>query len=267
MYFIIELLRHLPKRRRPPVVFELHDEMKVRYKQRFFDIIDGVVCITGVLEDYVHETYDVSPERTFVSPDGVDPSRYTDITKSEARESFDIPEREPVVMYTGHLYPGKGAKILAHAAPEIDAEVYIVGGYPEDVERVRSSVPATENLTFTGFVDPADIPRYQTAADVLVAPYTRDARRFVSPLKLFEYMAAGRPVVSSDLPVLGEVLTDRENALLTEPGSVSSLKTAVEEILTDDSLARRLAANGRSDVTNYTWSRRAETILSFARSL
>jgi len=260
-YFLSEIKNALPHRNFPPIVFEHHDTMQERYQQRFFEMVDAVVCITHVLERHTIDTFDVSSERIFVAPDGVDLSRYDAWSQTEARTELGLPVGEPIVVYTGHLYPGKGAEVLARAAKNIDAQVRIVGGYPEDIQRVRSEVEDVPNLEFEGFVDPGDIPPYQVAADVLVAPYTHEARRFVSPLKLFEYMAAGRPIVATDIPVLHEVLTHERNALLADPGDEKSLALEVNRFLSDNDLSTQLSATASEDVTNYTWEQRAADIL------
>jgi glycosyltransferase involved in cell wall biosynthesis len=98
--------------------------------------------------------------------------------------------------------------------------------------------------------------------DVLVLPNTAThiSARYTSPLKLFEYMAAGRPIVASDLPALREVLTDGENALLVEPGNAAQLADAIGRLLHDPELAQRLAAAAWRDVQAYSWDRRAERL-------
>src|SRR4029453_17817516 len=81
---------------------------------------------------------------------------------------------------------------------------------------------------------------------------------FTSPLKLFEYMAAGRAIVASDLPAIREVLRHEVNALLVTPGDSTALAGGIERLLADSELAARLARNALNDVDDYTWSRRAE---------
>jgi len=83
---------------------------------------------------------------------------------------------------------------------------------------------------------------------------------YTSPLKLFEYMASGRPVVASDLPALREVLRPDDNAVLVEPGSADALAAGIRRIVGDAAFGRRLAANARRDVADYTWDKRAERL-------
>jgi glycosyltransferase involved in cell wall biosynthesis len=107
------------------------------------------------------------------------------------------------------------------------------------------------------------------AADVLALPNSGRAavsRYYTSPLKLFEYMAAERPIIASDLPALREIIANEETALLVPPDDASALAAAVERLRADPALARRLAANARSAVGAHTWERRAARILDFVRS-
>jgi len=90
------------------------------------------------------------------------------------------------------------------------------------------------------------------------------SRYFTSPLKLFDYMAAGVPIVASDLPALREVLTDEENALLVPPGEPDGLARAIERLLGDPALADCLRGRAFADVAAYTWDRRAERIIEAA---
>lgn len=261
-FLIVEALNLVPVGRRPEVYFERHDVLSAHAKSRFYSSVDGIVCITHALEEQTIETYGVDPQNCFVAPDGVDFSQYRDLDQGEAREKLGLTLEDDLVIYTGHLYPQKGGDVLASVADEINGEVYIVGGYPEDIERVESLV-STDNVTFTGFVPPADIPLYQIGADVLVAPYTWNARSYLSPLKLFEYMAAGRPIVASQLPVLEEVLEDTYNVLFVEPGDSEELADGINEVLGDKDLSERLAENAFADVEKYSWENRADRILSF----
>jgi glycosyltransferase involved in cell wall biosynthesis len=89
------------------------------------------------------------------------------------------------------------------------------------------------------------------------------ARLFTSPLKLFDYMAAGVPIVASDLPALREVLRHEENALLARPGDPDAFAAAVRRLLADPVLAARLGRQARADVDGYSWDARAHALLDF----
>lgn len=267
LYIYNEFRKTLSEHRQPNLVYEQHDRISAHWQSRFFQSIDGFVSITHAFKRAVQQSYGIPQERCFVAPDGTDLSPYEELTKDDVREQLSIPSDEQIVMYTGHLYPSKGVDELVEAASDIDGTVYVVGGFNKDVERVKQVDTDAENLVLTGFVDPSEIPRYQVAADLLVAPYTTAARDYLSPLKLFEYMAAGRPIIASDLPILKEVLTDGHNARLVPPDQPDSLAAAINDLLDNRAAANALAQQGRADVTQYTWQKRAQDIRLFIRNL
>ncbi|NIV99675.1 glycosyltransferase, partial [Candidatus Saccharibacteria bacterium] len=125
--------------------------------------------------------------------------------------------------YIGHLYSGRGIDLLLDIASRLDSfELHIIGGTNKDLVYWQNNhVP--QNVYFHGFVHPGKLPHFFTAFDILLMPYQKsvsvaggrtDTARWMSPLKMFEYMSTGKPIVSSDLPVLREVLVHEENALL-----------------------------------------------------
>jgi glycosyltransferase involved in cell wall biosynthesis len=258
----LQLRRLLPESQRPKVIVEYHQDLSARFKQRFFERVDGVVAITRALKQFLIQTHGVSPSDCLVAPDGVNMSPYETNSKEEARNEVGIPMEEDVVMYTGNLYPANGVSLLVDVADQLDAEVYVVGGMEEDIRRIKSH-SSESNVTFTGFIKPPDIPSYQLAADVLVSTYTWNVRPRCSPLKLFEYMAAGRPIVSSDIPVFREVLVDGSNSLLFEPEDGDALVDAVNRILQNTEVGERLGRQARAEAEKYSWENRAERIVSF----
>ncbi len=173
--------------------------------------------------------------------------------------------------YVGHLYPGRGIEIIAELARYLkDCQFDMVGGTEQDIDYWQKTMSET-NLVFHGFVPPAILPDFFQNMDVLLMPYQRqvqvasgktDTSRWMSPMKLFEYMAAGKAIISSDLPVLREVLTHERNALLVAPEDVEGWVTAVNRLIADPDLRLRLGQTARQDLlANYTWEARARKVL------
>lgn len=178
------------------------------------------------------------------------------------------PSRPPVVAYAGHLYPWKGVELLLDALARLPgARGLIVGGHEAepDLARVRAHADRlgiSSRVTFTGYVDPPRVAPLIAGADVLALPNPASAiaTRFTSPLKLFEYMAAGRPIVASDLPSIREVLHDNVNAMLVEPGDAEALAAAIGRLIDDRQLASRLARAAWEGAAQYGWDRRADRL-------
>lgn len=226
----------------------------------------GLVCVSDALKQQVCADFELT-DGVFVAHSGADPA-----ADSAAHPSaFD--RRRMLVGYAGHLYPGKGMEIvvpLARSCPWADFQV--VGGREEDVERWRRLSADVSNLKFAGAVPHSEIGRHVAAFDVVLAPYLRavivgetptDVSQWMSPLKIFEYMAAGKAIVSSDLPVLREVLSDERTALLCNPDDVASWATALQRLHADEALRASLGAEARRRfLSAFTWEKRAERILS-----
>jgi glycosyltransferase involved in cell wall biosynthesis len=209
-------------------------------------------------------------EEVVIAPNGVDLERFDSLPDPvTARRQTGLREA-PTVMCTGHLYAGRGAELfldLAESLPE--AQFVWVGGRPEDIEAWKKRVKS-ENVNFTGFIPNRDLPRYQAAADVLLMPYSRsimgssgtaDSASVASPMKMFEYMAAGRAIVTADLPVIREVLHE-ENAVFCKPDDPSDWRLVIESLLDDDAYRTKLGSRARQDVQGYTWVARAQRIMN-----
>src|SRR4030095_4341321 len=140
-------------------------------------------------------------------------------------------------MCTGHLYAGRGADLFLALAKSIPQAHFVwVGGRPEDVVTWKQRTENISNLTFTGFIPNQDLPLYQSAADILLMPYSRsilgssgtaDSASVASPMKMFEYMAAGRAILSAELPVIREVLNEK-SAVFCEPEDVGAWSGKIE---------------------------------------
>ena len=280
---VASALLRVPRRLRPPVVYESHgyapnvaaalpgmipaanapSATKVARLERREAFVwrnaDGYVTITAGLADDLKQR--LGERRTLaVVPDGtriaVDPGRAID------------DQQQGAVVYAGHLYAWKGVDVLLDALGQLGGvRGVIVGGYEKepDLARLReraARLGISDRVTFTGLVPPSAVAAYLRAARVLVLPNPASAisTRFTSPLKLFEYMAAGRPIVASDLPSIREVLRHEENALLVEPGNPTALAAGVRRLLEDRALADRLARAAMTDVQDYSWDRRAERL-------
>lgn len=196
----------------------------------------------------------------------VDLSEFPLIDKREARIKLGVPDEVPIVVYTGHLYAWKGVDTLADAARKLPdgTLVYFVGGTESDQKRFGEAYKDVANIRLAGHKPHAEIPHWQAIADVLVLPNTAKesiSKYYTSPMKLFEYMASGRPIVASDLPSVRELLNEH-NALLVPPDDADALATGIARMLTNTEEAHTLATRARADVEAHTWSKRAERILA-----
>ncbi|MBI2065070.1 MAG: glycosyltransferase family 4 protein [Candidatus Yanofskybacteria bacterium] len=201
-----------------------------------------------------------------VAHDGVDLDSFdVGISKEGARNMVGLPQDARIVMYTGHLFPWKGADILGQAAKLVPESTFVfVGGTSVDIENFRNKFGQVKNILILGHKPYKDVPFFLKAADILVLPNSAKEKIsvYTSPLKLFEYMASGRTIVASNLPSIREVLSEN-NSVLVEPDNPEELVREIRSIFSDPSLKNGLAKKAFEDVKNYTWERRAEKIREF----
>ncbi|HYD86073.1 MAG TPA: glycosyltransferase family 4 protein [Vitreimonas sp.] len=220
----------------------------------------GLIVISDALARHMEAMFPNLQGRILVAHDGADD-----------RDADPAPPKPPgaplSVGYVGSLYPGKGVELIEALARECGHAFTVVGAGAEQ----RQTPNPPPNLRYEAAVAHADVPALLARFDVLMAPYQRsvmaadgrtDTARWMSPLKLFEYMAARRAVVASDLPVIREVLQDGQTALLCDPDDLSAWATALARLHADAALRNAIAEQGYQRFRSYhTWRRRAEAIL------
>jgi glycosyltransferase involved in cell wall biosynthesis len=212
--------------------------------------------------------FGVRKEKIIVERNAVDIKEFNiSITKKEARIKLDLPIEKYIVVYTGHLYSWKGVDTLAEAAQKLSAEylVVFVGGTEKDVKYFKEIHANDPHILIVGHKKHHEIPLWQRAADVLALPNTAKeniSKYYTSPMKLFEYMASGTPIVVSHLPSLMELLNE-ENAVFFEPDNSDDLSKKIIWILKNKEMAEGLASRAMVDVQRHSWGERAKRILMF----
>jgi glycosyltransferase involved in cell wall biosynthesis len=257
------------------VVYEAHTKPTAISKFVARNTARKVVVIShGLAEAY--ERVGVRKERIIVAPDGVDLKEFEHPESQEsARRRLGLPieKNKKIVLYIGRLDGWKGVDTLCEATVLLEGKegnasvasvhVAIIGGEPAQVESFKKKYQ-NSNLTFLGFHPYAELADNQAAADVLVLPNTakdEDSARYTSPLKLFTYMASGKPIIASDLPSIREVLSD-DSAYFFTPDDAHALAEKIAEALAEPDVAVHKAAKARELLKNYTWHERAGSILS-----
>jgi glycosyltransferase involved in cell wall biosynthesis len=270
---VIAQFRHVP------VMLELHDVPAGRLgKPLFLRYLKSnskklTVLITQALGKVIEKRFAIAiPEKSFVvAPDGVDEARYQGLPGPvEARKQLALIEGLTAV-YTGGFYKGRGLELLVELAKAFPQVQFMwVGGKPEAVSGWKTIIDnlKIKNIQLTGFIPNEQLPLYQAAGDILLMPFGKNisgssggnTADVCSPLKMFEYMAAGRAILTSDLPVLREVLNEN-NALFYAIENFDDLKAKFTILLGDADLRNKLARQARLDVAQYTWQERMQKIV------
>ena len=227
-----------------------------------------VVISKALAEDYLRIFPRLSADKVLVAHDGA-----------------DLPVGHPIIPidwtgrkghfqvgYVGHLYPGKGMEVIAVLAPRFpEIDFHIVGGRDEDIVYWKRQT-ALSNVHFHGHQPHSQVPAWMERFHVVLAPLQErvsleggkgDIARWTSPLKVFEYMAHGKPILASNLPVLREVLEHGKTALLVDPNDLSAWCRSLRRLVQEKELRRALSAAALLVLkSSYTWDIRAGRVLA-----
>lgn len=245
-------------------IFEI--EKKVDFERYSYLNADGVIFISNSLRYLVERRWGKVPFVTVI-PSGAMLFRSDPLPAN--RQLYKI-------YFIGNYYSFSGLDFVVRSLIKIPgATLTIVGGGDKgdpDYERIKALVQnldLEERVHFKGFVQPKFLPDVYAESDILVLPLTNSirARYFMSPLKLFEYMSARRPMVASSVPVLKEVLRDGENAILASPEDPDSIAESILKLMKNTSYALMLAENAYQDVKQYSMEKKCMSINNFLQNI
>jgi glycosyltransferase involved in cell wall biosynthesis len=261
-------------------VFECHD---VRAKQfvllaPLLKRIDKVIATTnGIRRELIR--LGVSGDRIIVLPNAVDISEFMlRENKTDCRRLLGLPQDRYLIGYIGKFRTmdqekGIGDLIRAIHYVKLRSSVPIlllcVGENPEEMDPYRriagESGLTSDEIQFVGFQPHSEVARWMKACDVcaIPTPPSRFFTQYVSPMKLFEYLAVGVPIVATDLPAHREIIRDGENGILVQPQNPAALAEGILKILLDPQWAARFSTAGQQTVADNSWERRAEAALEF----
>lgn len=254
----------------------IHECHRVSMNEKIFFALarraEKIITVTEALKQRFREK-GFQADSILVAPDAVDLTLFDPpVTKDDARERLGLPRDAHIVGYMGRLKTmgmEKGLTTILDALEQLPdpPRLLAVGGASEDREEYQEAASARHLNGKTLFIErvPQEkLALYQKACDVLLMPFPNleHYAYYMSPLKMFEYMASGRPIIASDLPSVREIL-NKENAVLVPPEDAEALARAIEDLLNDPEKAERLAKRARKDVEAHTWEQRAEKIVRF----
>ena len=236
----------------------LHDRAGAEEVARtVFTDAAAVIAVSQSVAEWVRSRV-ATPSRVHVVPNGVDPDRF--------RPRTIPPRRTFTVGFVGSLKPWHGVDLLVEALCRMDsdARLLIVGDGPELQTLHRAAQPLGARAVFTGALLPAAVPAALAQMDVTVAPYPR-AEAYFSPLKVFEYMAAGTAVVASAVGQLPSVIEHERTGLLVPPGEMEALVAAIVALRDQPALRRAYGAQARRVVCErHTWAQVVGRIFDLA---
>lgn len=258
---------------RKPFFLEMHDFYKSRlsFINRFvFKRARGIIATNRLKIREIIKEFRIPLERLLYQPNAVDVGLFSgETTIHEARRILLLPFDKKVIVYTGSLFDWKGSDLLLalHSFLRGDEVLYIVGGTDDDIARLKHFLveKGVQNIVLVGRKPLKDIPMWQQAADILLLPNSArfDASKYeTSPVKLFEYMASGRPIVASDLPSVRDIV-DENIVFFATADDPSSFARAIHAVLDSEDKGAERARAAREFAKKYSWDERAVHIVDF----
>lgn len=250
-----------------PYFSEIHGgKKKTRLQCFFLSHSSGIIATTPITGNELKIRFRLPDTKVLIEPNGVD-TPATALSQKEARRIVGIDESKKLVLYVGRVIAWKGIDILpevANALPGVT--IGFLGATREEYEQ-ELGIPAGK-LEFYGSVPHAEVSTWLYASDaclVLGTPRDEYSFRYTSPMKVFEYLASGRPVLASRTPALLSVLTE-EDCYFFEPDSATDTVRAIQELLGDSSRTSAIAIAGMEKAKQHTWFKRAERIIAFMKA-
>jgi glycosyltransferase involved in cell wall biosynthesis len=250
------------------ITIEVHN---IPYRKAFFLKALGrakriIVISHGLMQEL--QELGVPVEKIAISPDAVDLQEFNVRPDRTLWREFGVSPSKKIALYTGHFYGWKGGDTFAEAGKFVskDTQLVLMGGVDLELKEFKEKY-ASDNIHIVGFQPRDKIAKILMSADVLVLPNNplpKISSIYTSPLKLFQYMAAGVPIVASDLPSIREILKDDMTYWFTS-GSTQSLAEIIEYAISHPDEAKEKAARAKEEAKKYTWDVRARTILEFIR--
>lgn len=257
------------------IIFESHAPIyeEHRYTKKIFEIMTQskffkkLVVISQALKNMYLENTNLKSNMIDVIHDGAD--EVIDLTK---KSNLQGRKENLKVGYVGHLYKGKGIEIIESVANKVsnDIEFHIIGGTEKDIKQWKQRIQ-NKNVFFYGYVPHKEVSNYINSLNVCLLPNQSvvlahgaegggiNISGYTSPLKLFEYMSHNKAIIASDLPVLREVLNEK-NSLLVEHDNIQSWIDKIE-LLKNPNKRYDISNQALSDFYEYTWKNRAKKII------
>jgi glycosyltransferase involved in cell wall biosynthesis len=266
--FLFKLLKY-------KVAYENH---RVPKKKRLFKFLarncDKIIVLTFEIKQLFIKM-GVEENKIIISPDGVDLNIFDiNANKEQARDILKLPKDKIILGYTGSfttMGEDKGIADIIKSLRRLDDNIIFmgVGGSSSDqnyYKKIAKERGLQDRVLFFNKVDLKKLAIYQKACDILLMPFpwTEHYAYFMSPLKMFEYMASLRPIIASDLPSVRDVLNDR-NCFLCKPGDYHNLALTIQKVINNSAQAKNIAKQAFEDVKKYTWSKRAKNIINFIK--
>lgn len=249
-------------------VYEIHNPFETKIGNFIFKLVAPkikIVATHNALKDFIINKYNLNSKNILVARNGVFLEDYDKIKekKEVLKEKYlGLKGSDFVIMYSGNFQEGKGIELIFEAANQLPTIFFaIIGGNKEEIKKM---IDVPKNILFLGRKLQEEIPPYLKSSDLLALPFTKKLRtyNYHCSLKIFQYMASNVPILASEGGATMEILNSH-NSFLFNAGKLYDIVEKISWIQSNQKEALLRADQAFNEVKEYTWQKRAESILNF----
>ena len=227
-------------------------------------ISDKVITVTPNIKEYILKNYSINNDDIEVISNGANTSIFRPMEQNNARERLSLDRNALYTCFVGNLVEWQGVEILINAIPSVlnecsNARFLILGDGPlrNDLEILAKALKVYDKIDFKGFVQYLEVPFYINSSNLCVAPFIKDRNQItgLSPLKVYEYLSCGKPVISSNISGIRDIFDESKCGFLVEPEESTELAKAIVRMLKNKDLQSQMGLNGRRYIVeNHSWT-------------
>lgn len=237
--------------------------LKISVLKKALRLSDSIIAVTPGIKANLESAYNIPGDKITVVPNGANTSLFKPLEQAACRKELGLDPEAPYVCFVGNLAPWQGVEYLVKAVPSIlarypECRFLIVGDgvMKNELLSLSGELGVADRFVFTGVVAYDRVPVYINASDICAAPFilARNAKIGLSPLKLYEYMACGKPVIASAISGVADVLEASGGGISVPPENPEALAEAISKLLENRESREKIGSKGLSYVTeNYSW--------------
>ena len=231
-------------------------------RQFYYNLMaaDCIICVSDPLKSHLVSHWNIPAQKISVFSNGVDVNQFkpNEMTGGQVRASLGISDN-PMLLFVGNFYEWHDVATVLHSFSHVlerypNGRLVLVGdgALREKMQQLAIDLDISKSVHFTGLIPHADVPRYMAAADIAVVPYPKmPQENWLSPLKLFEYMASAKAIVASSVGQVVNIIQHEKNGLLISPGDPLEMASAISRLIENQDLRVRLGQQARADTVRY----------------
>jgi glycosyltransferase involved in cell wall biosynthesis len=253
-----------------------HSRLKLFVLKKALSFSDKIIAVTPGIKTNLEKAYNIPGEKIVVVSNGANTSLFKPLEQETCRKELGLDLEIPCVCFVGNFAPWQGVEYLVKASTSIlskfpECRFLIVGDgiMKDDLLKLCNDLGVEDKFIFTGVIAYERVPLYINASDTCTAPFifARNAKIGLSPLKLYEYMACGKPVVASNISGVSDVLEASGGGIPVLPENPVALAEGILKLLENPELRMKLGSKGLSYVTeNYSWYSVAKKVNEVCKS-